>query len=142
MVTKTFTSDVKNGKFFYIRFSGGSKTFYVKKYVTVSKASAAAESFIKDYYLLHPEEKPSFYRFLKKPTKRNKSGFIGVYRTSYMTRGNLHGYWCANIPVTDSGAHNISRRFCVETYGEKKAKSLAVRYRKEWEMKAEAEILL
>lgn len=133
MISKTFTKDKHGREFFYIRTGEGSKLFYVKKYENKQAAEKAADEFIVQYTLFHPDEKRKHIRYRTLPTRRSTSGIAGVYRTEYANHGIPHNYWCANIPFTHSGSRNISKRFCVETYGEEKAELLAVAARKNWE---------
>lgn len=133
MVSKTFTKDKYGREFFYIRTAHGSKLFYVKKYGNRQSTEQAVNKFVAEYTLLYPEEKRKHIRYRTLPTRRNTSGIAGVYRTEYADHGIPHSYWCANIPLTQQGTQNIAKRFCVETYGEEKAKLLAIEARKNWE---------
>ena len=72
--------------------------------------------------------------FVNRPTKQNRSGVVGVYRSFQQRRGcRRRYYWYASIPNKRLKDWPRTKGFSIEEYGERDAKRQAEAYRKAWE---------
>lgn len=118
-----------------------SKLFSDKSHGSRGKALVAAETYLEQYLLEHPEEavtRPSNQPYYKGESLmgHNTSGITGVYYTKYPHRWDkerLVHYWCAFIPLGPKGQKRWHKKFNIERYGEEEAKRLAIEFRREWE---------
>ena len=123
-----------------------SKLFSDGRYGSRGKALIAAEAYLEEYELQHPELAqspiPPNKPFLKDTlTRRNTSGINGVFRShqfySWDKERIPRYYWGASCPTGPDGKY-FAKRFYVATHGEEEAKRLAIEFRKMWEEAVEA----
>jgi len=127
-----------------------SRLFSDGKYGDREKALATAEEYLAEYLEKHPEamvsrqeeQYPHGFRVDRKPTVRNKSGRVGVYRSRTTFRHDKSRYryfWGASYSIDRFGKTKITRseRFYIDEYGEKEARRKAIEFRVMWEEAAE-----
>lgn len=124
---------VKSRSYWYVRHNSGSKTFVDSAYGGTKNAEKAMRDYIASYVEKHPEEKPKEFKISTKPSKRNTSGIVGVFKSSYKNRSGIRqSFWCASVPVGPKGQKYYRKSYSIDTYGEKDAFALAKNYREDW----------
>lgn len=111
---------------FYVRVtynqSTKSKFFADKSHGGKRAALKAAREYEEKLVEANSRKKPI-------PSKRNKSGIIGVCRGVWLEAGEKVAYWQA--AWIDKDGNRKNRKFSVKKYGEDKARKLAIKARRE-----------
>ncbi|HYE72959.1 MAG TPA: AP2/ERF family transcription factor [Blastocatellia bacterium] len=99
-----------------------SKFFADKAHGGKRAALKAAKEFEEELIAANSRKKPV-------PSKRNKSGIIGVCRGIWIEAGEKVTYWQA--AWIDENGNRKNRKFSVKKYGEEKARKMAIKARRE-----------
>ena len=105
-----------------------AKFFSDARYGGQQKALKAAEEYYNELFAKMPLKSQA-----GRMSVRNKSGIVGVSRTTSTRKGYTYEYWQA---WWGSGNDRKSAKFSIKKYGARRAKQLAIQARQNWEQQA------
>ena len=131
-------SNYKGTHGWQVRFQSPSKKsldinrfFNDTKYGGREKSLEAAKNFRDAMEIEYVKDNPENLNYMKK--SRNKSGIVGVHKTVRVCKKKYGTYyydvWQAHIPIGNN--KHKSRTFAISKYGDKEAKTLAIKWRSE-----------